>query len=155
AAQYQVAYMYFKGVDGVYKNYKLSRYWLEKSSAQENERAKLLLAKFYIKGYGLERNYIIASKLYQDLLDSHDYYRRSEVLFELANMYRYGLGVDRDFGKAIKLYKSNIHNGNAFICLGVMSYLGQGMEQSYSKAYKCFTRFNDGVKPEHLCLLGV
>ena len=111
SAQYQVAKIYHKNRlyiedknGNIFESKTLARRsaeWLEKSSAQGNGDATALLAEYYQKGIGVEKNYDTASYL----LNHSATAEHPAVQYQLALTYLEGYGVAQNSRRGVELLK--------------------------------------------------
>ncbi|CAG8819737.1 5722_t:CDS:2, partial [Gigaspora margarita] len=77
---------------------------LSKTESDQQYSAKLMLAKFYLHGWGVvKRNQKKAFELFSELLKSK-LYEQNSAKYLLASCYENGEGVTKDVNKACQLY---------------------------------------------------
>lgn len=105
-AQGLLGFLYYNGED-VKQDYQKAKYWLEKSSAQDDEDAHFYLASLYYNGYGVRQNYQTAFKLYEKSAQKGN----AHACGMLGLMYKYGKGVRQDLSLAKEWYGKACDNG--------------------------------------------
>lgn len=99
-AQYQVGYMYKKGL-GVNQDNKLAMEWYKKAASNGHNKAQYKIGKMYRYGDGTYRNYKQAEEWYKKAANNGNV----DAMYDLGYLYRYGATlVHKDIHSAIKWY---------------------------------------------------
>ena len=133
-AQYALGNMYYKGEGMPQKDYAKALYWYEKAAQQNFNVAQYALGNMYLYGRGTDIDYNRAifwheQAANQDFLYSMD---------ALANCYM----RKKDYVHAAEWLQKAYDKGLLLVChnLADMYYYGNGVEQSYEKAFAIFSR---------------
>jgi uncharacterized protein len=104
------------------------------------------LAKLYLVGEGVVRNYNYALRFFKQASDLGN----SAATYNLAIMYHKGQGVKQNLYKAFELYNKAIQAGNINACYGAgyLIYKGLGVKQNYAKALEYFQKGADKGNPD-------
>lgn len=152
-AQFNVAMLYYYGVQGVKKNYKRMVDWYIKSAAQGNIRAQVNLGDCYFNGVGVS----------QDFERAVDWYMKSanqgsaKAQFKLGNCYYDGKGVSLDYVIAVNYFEKSAtqNNPNAMYKLGYCYYYGKGVTQDEDYAVSLYQKASDLGHREAQLMLGL
>ena len=107
-AQFHVALMYHKGLNGVPKDLEQANKYYKMAAAQGNEKAQCNLAFNIQKGDGIGRNPKMANDLYKKSADSGYAIAQFNYAYNLYN----GIGIERNVEEANKYYKLSADQGH-------------------------------------------
>ena len=133
-AQYYLGYMYYKG-DGVQeKDYTKALYWYEKSAKQNFPHAQYALGNMYSEGKGTNVDY--ENAIYWHEQAANQNYPAS--MDAIASCYI----LKKDYVHAVQWLQKAYDRDYLTVChnLADMYYYGNGVEQSYEKAFTIFSK---------------
>lgn len=126
-------------------DYKKSKYWLKKAAKNGHGNAYYLLGLQYIID---EENFKKAFTCYNNALDESNYIdeiTKSDILYELGEMYLDGLGTAKNYTKAIQKFEeaANLGNAKSQYQLGKIYFEGKITKKDYKKSLYWFDRANN------------
>ena len=135
-AQYDLGNMYYKG-EGVDKDYTKALYWYEKAAQQNFSVAQYALGNMYLYGRGTNVDYNKAIFWHEQAANQNYLYSMDA----LANCYM----RMKDYVHAVQWLQKAYDKGLLIVChnLADMYYYGNGVEQSYEKAFEIFSKGKD------------
>ncbi|KAK8840589.1 hypothetical protein M9Y10_030800 [Tritrichomonas musculus] len=135
------------------KDYSLSMKYYQWATLYNYSDAFCKIGNLYLKGRGVEKNYLKAKDFYEQSADKNN----SNALIKLGNLYYYGQGVKQDYCKAKEYYELSGRQGNskALFKLGKLYFEGQGVERNYEKAEEYYKMSSYINNPDGLFFLGV
>ncbi|KAK8892647.1 hypothetical protein M9Y10_029886 [Tritrichomonas musculus] len=130
---------YYKGLDGVEKDYKEAYKYAKKAVEQDSIQGTQLLAICYEKGVGVEVDMNKAISLYSSLVDKDV----EESMVSLGLIYNNSSYDDHNYQKAVDLFTraSELGNVNAMVHLANMYYISTKDRQfqfDFEKAAKYY-----------------
>ena len=113
--------------------------------------SQYLLARKYMRGDGVEKDYAKAAKWFQKAADNN----HTKAQFELAKLYLNGLGVDQNDAESVELLITPATKGNdqAQYLLGTLYLEGKGTEKNTSQAIDWLREAADQQHTKSLLLL--
>ncbi|QIM62400.1 hypothetical protein A1D29_03295 [Pasteurellaceae bacterium Orientalotternb1] len=122
------------------KDYLKAIYWYEKAAEQQSYFAMEKLAEIYEKGLGVSVDLTKAFELHKKAYELAGYANDSSLY--VAKAYLNGIGVEKDLQQAVTYLQKNAeaYSAEANILLGKLYETGEGVEQSDSKAFECYSR---------------
>lgn len=145
-----MGFIYSYTSEGVEKDCKKAKYWLEKSASQGNEEALDGLGTIYFVGCSVNKDYRKAEEYY--LLANEKGSKQAKV--NLGEIYREGgFGLERDYDKALYWYQLGL-NDNPYRAYNSLASLYIDQE-NYEEAYKYLIQAADLGNPEAEYNLGV
>ena len=150
-AQFNVALLYYYGVQGMKKNYKRMVEWYKKSAEQGNMRSQVNLGDCYYYGIGISQDYEKAVEWYVKSANQGS----AKAQFKLGSCYYNGKGVSLDYVIAVKYYEKSAtqNNTDALYKLGDCYYYGKGIIQDEDHAVCLYQKASDlGHKSAQLSL---
>jgi hypothetical protein len=130
-AQYNLGYMYYKGM-GLKQDYAKGLLLLKKSASNGYAKAEYYLGKIYQQGLGVSKN----------LVEAKDWFHKSAekgnilALYSLGDLYYSETDGYKDYKQALKWYGKAAEKGydEAQFMLGWMYFNGLGVKEDYSTA---------------------
>jgi uncharacterized protein len=123
---------------GVQQNYTVAlQYYIQAAEAGDAE-AQYISGGMYLKGLGVEKDFIKAFQLLHEAAKQGRSTAESEQI--LAQAFLLGKGVPKNYQKAIKWYSNAAEKGNKDSQneLGFIYFVGNGVEQDIEKGGKYF-----------------
>lgn len=119
--------LYLYGEAQVPRDPKRAAYWFQKAAATGDRSAKDYMARLYLEGVGVDKNYSAAFKLFSELAEEEN----PGAAAELGVMYKDGLGVPQDFNKALYWLRKSVGGvGEYLYPLAQMYSQGLGVEKN-------------------------
>jgi TPR repeat protein len=111
--------------------------WYARASKLGKTKAQLALAKLYLRGQGIDRDYAKAFALFYDAAARG---RDPDAQYAVAVMLERGMGVAKNQAEALKWYSRAAKAGHsrALLNLGFAYVRGVGVPQDYTKARQFF-----------------
>lgn len=111
---------------------------LVKLAEEGNAEAQMNLAKCYVKGEGVERNFEEANKWLLKAAEQGN----TDAMNEMGTAYLNGWGVPVDYKEAVKWYRKSAEQGNAVgqAQLGACYAEGSGVPQNHKEAFNLFQK---------------
>lgn len=122
------------------KDYLKAIYWYEKAAEQQSYFAMEKLAEIYEKGLGVPVDLTKTVELHKKAHELAGYANDSSLY--VAKAYLNGIGVEKDLQQAVTYLQKNAeaYSVEANLLLGKLYETGEGVEQSDSKAFECYSR---------------
>jgi len=107
--------------------------WYAKASRLGKTKAQLALAKLYLRGQGVDRDFKKAASLFRDAAVRG---RDPDAQYALAVMLERGMGLKRNQGEALRWYRRAAKAGHsrALLNIGFAYVRGVGVKQDYKVA---------------------
>ena len=125
--------MYFFGLGGLTRDYKLAAEWFHKAARAGNVLAQYILAQMHETGIegSVEKDLDEAVELYQAAAKQ----QHKGAQFRLGRLYYYGEGVRQNYEMAASWYEKAANQGDLLAMgnLGVMLYEGTGVKKNEEK----------------------
>jgi len=111
--------------------------WYTKASKLGKTKAQLALAKLYLRGRGVERDFAKAAALFRDAAARG---RDADAQYALAVMLEQGMGTAKNQKEALAWYRRAAKTGHsrALLNLGFAYVRGVGVPQDYKRAREYF-----------------
>ena len=111
--------------------------WYAKASKLGKTKAQLALAKLYLRGQGVERDFAKAAALFRDAAARG---RDADAQYALAVMLEQGMGTAKNQKEALAWYRRAAKTGHsrALLNLGFAYVRGVGVPQDYKRAREYF-----------------
>ena len=124
-------------------------YNLEKDADEGRERAQLRLAKFYLLGIGVEKNYDRAFELCKEAVLSYS----SEAKVLMGQLYEEGLGVNIDYKEALRWFEAAAAEGEpeGYYQLAVFYRKGLGGQENKDKCVVWYKKAQE-LGSENACV---
>jgi len=154
-AQFILAHAYEKNLLGIVKSNSKAFEWYKKAAENGMDGAPRIVADWYYRGIGVDRNYAEAFRWYQ----KSAHFGNDASMEMVIHMYEKGIGVDKDEIKAFDYYRllldeyerdpvKKAHRRMAAYKLGHYYRCGIGGEKDYVMAekYLAFARDEEAVR---------
>lgn len=126
-AMLEIGSLYLYGKEQVPRNSERAAYWFQKAAARGDRNGKDYLARMYLAGFGVEKNYQEAYRLFSELAQSGS----TAAASKLGVMYKDGLGTPQDFAKALYWIRKSVGGvGGELFPLAQMYAEGTGVERN-------------------------
>ncbi|HUT51289.1 MAG TPA: hypothetical protein VM325_18310 [Alphaproteobacteria bacterium] len=111
--------------------------WYAKASKLGKTKAQLALAKLYLRGQGVDRDFAKAAALFRDAAARG---RDADAQYALAVMLEQGMGTAKNQNEALAWYRRAAKTGHsrALLNLGFAYVRGVGVPQDYKRAREYF-----------------
>ncbi len=145
-AQYSLGNIYFRGDEGVAKDYPEALKWYLMAAEQGNVPAQVAAGAMYASGKGTKQDYVEANRWFLRAGNRGNAFAQ----FNMGTAYDNGLGVKTDHAQAFQWFLKSAENGvaQAQVIVGNMYAEGRGIGQDAVKAYSWINRAaEDGFPP--------
>ncbi|KAG2213424.1 hypothetical protein INT47_009098 [Mucor saturninus] len=129
------------------QDFKKAFSWFTKSAKYHDPYSQIWIGIYYMKGLGVERNYIEAKLWFEKASENP---LGAVAFVHLGWLYHKGLGVPQSYNKAFEMYEIALKAENndgarryAYTCLGLLYQNGHGVSQSYCRAKEYFQKAID------------
>ena len=134
-AQYNMGVRYYRGEDGITKDYSQAVAWFTKAAEQGSADAANVLGICYEKGHGVEQSYTMAVKWYRKAVAQNNTY----AIRNLGICHLFGRGVEKSEFRAVRLFNQAAVKKDAtaqfFLALCYESGIGVGENKFEAKKW--------------------
>jgi TPR repeat protein len=139
SSMYSIAYLYYKGADGIPNDYDKAVEWFIKAAEHGHSYAAFMLGYMYGDAKGVKQDLAAALTWYKLAGDRG----HNGAVNNLGNMYYWGSGVTQDYSKAVIYYAKAGEMGNVIAMNNAGNTYhkgGFGLTQNYTKAIEWYIK---------------
>lgn len=138
-SMYSLAYMYYRGADGIPNDYNKAIDWFTKAAEHGNAGAAYMLGYIYVEPKGVPQDLPTGISWYKLACDRGS----NSAMNNMGNLYYWGTGVTKDYSKAVLYYGKSADLGNVIAMNNAgNTYFagGNGLTQNYAKAAEFYLK---------------